>query len=176
MSPPNLGHGLVVEPALLLAINETFIDNNDNATDDIGVLIQVPKDQLRSVNIESPLRVNIAPGFTNLTSLSVDIGSAQNAGYYQGKNYTCGEYAVPGAGEELSLAGLGAEVRADLSTVEEGDISLRAGGWGGNDVAVKLPKDGYPLTYMRLGGNNARYCLQARLAQNNLPQPLLELC
>ena len=175
MLPPNLGHGLVDYSELVVAINETFIDNNDNNATEIGVLIQVPKDQLRSVNIDSPLRVNIAPGFTNLTSLSVDISSAQNAGYYQGKNYTCGKYPVPGAGEELSLAGLGAEVRADLSTVE-GDISLRAGGWGGNDIAVKLPKDGYPLAYMSLKGNNARYYIEGNVNCTNPYDYVFQQC
>lgn len=125
------------------------------------MLIQVPKDQLYAVDIESPFRVNIAPGFTNLIKLSVSVGESQDAGYYQGKNYTCGEYAIPGAGEELSLAGLGAEVRADLSTVE-GYISLSADGLGGNDIAVKLPKD-YPLTYMSLKGNNARYYIEGNV-------------
>ena len=123
ISPPHLGLATVNNRCecnececygeLWVTVNETVIDNND-ATE-IGVLIQVPKDQLRSVEVDSPLRVNIAPGFTNLTELSVSVGESQNAGYQWGKNYTCGQYPVPQAGEELSLAGLGAEVRADLS-------------------------------------------------------------
>jgi hypothetical protein len=176
MSPPNLGWGFVDKDRLWVAFNRTAIELNNTANDttttEIGVLIQVPKDQLRRVDVDSPLRVNIAQGFTNLRSLQVHIDSAQNAGNNPGNNYTCGKYEDPsyygiyGAGEELNLAGLGAEVRADLSTVE-GGISLGAKG-AGNDIAVKLPEDASQLTYMWLEGRNARYYIQGNVDCSNV--------
>ena len=106
MSPPDLGRAPFKAGAQLwgIVVNETFIDNNIEANDtntEIGVLIQVPKDHLMSVRVNSPLRVNISPGFTKLAQLRVAGGILQNVD--RGNNYTCGTSSVPDAGNQTSL-------------------------------------------------------------------------
>lgn len=158
MSPPDLGrvvHYTTIKGItyiLGIEFNRTTLNNLSNDAE-FGVLIQAPKDQLSwlEVNNGSPLRVNIAPGFTNFKVLKV-----VNA--YETNAYSCG------SNSRLDLTGLGTTLRADLSTVNvtnRGRISLTAYG-DGIDASVKLP-EGYSMFQMRLKGANSRYNIEGNV-------------
>ena len=132
MSPPNLGtllydfdrYGDGVGAVRGIEINPTL--NLTNGTD-VGIAVQIPRDQLMivTINAGSPFHVNIANGFTNIGALESD---------RSGQDYYCGD------GEyEAVIAGRGSAVVADLSS--SSDVSVLDINDNGADWTVKLPED-----------------------------------
>lgn len=161
MSPPDLGvvswwstaRGYTTLQGI--EFNQTTLNNLSDESD-IGVLIQVPKDELQWVEVSygSPLRINIAPGFSNIVVLKVvNTNNPSTVG-----NYSCGTDG------QLATTGLGTTLRADLSTVNvtaKSRISLKFDG-DGIDASIKLP-NGYPVNQMKLSGYNSKYSIKGNV-------------
>jgi hypothetical protein len=171
VSPPDLGRAVFTDGVdsndftLLegIEVNQTALDSISIETE-IGVLIQVPKDQFNffQMNFESPFRVNIAPGFTNILTLYC-YGTAYYGGAYTPLGGTCGFDAGAYNFIMKDMTGLGAVVRADLSTVTVGTSGLTVDVDGdGADFSLQLP-EGYPLTKMKLKGANSRYSIKGNV-------------
>jgi hypothetical protein len=162
MSPPDLGvvswwstaRGYTTLQGI--EFNQTTLNNLSDESD-IGVLIQVPKDELQWVEVSygSPLRINIAPGFSNIVVLKVvNTNNPSTVG-----NYSCGTDG------QLATTGLGTTLRADLSTVNvtaKSRISLKFDG-DGIDASIKLPNVGYPVNQMKLSGYNSKYSIKGNV-------------
>lgn len=121
-----------------------------NATK-IGVLIQAPKDGLRSVSVSesgvSPFNVNIIKGFTNLRDLYVDVDELEYSTCYQAQDGSfeakcpkCDDLYTP---EEVK--GISSSIVADLSdfNVEDspfGSISVTVD--SNDNLSLTLPEHG----------------------------------
>jgi hypothetical protein len=162
MSPPDLGvaqwwstaRGYTTLQGI--EFNQTRLNNLPDESD-IGVLIQVPRDELQWVEVSygSPLRINIASGFSNIVVLKVvNTNNPSTVG-----NYSCGSDG------QLAATGLGTTLRADLSTVNvttKSRISLKFDG-DGVDASIKLPNVGYPVNQMKLSGYNSKYSIKGNV-------------
>lgn len=153
MSPPDLGTLIYdfdeqfgVGSADGIKINPTL--NLTNGTE-VGIVVQIPRDELAIVDIlgGAPFYVNIANGFTNISSLGSDIGSY---------DFYCGNDTY-----QTDIFGRGSSVSADLSSAFDfWSLSIRD---DGADWTVKLTDDETSRTELEIDAMNAKVMVQGHL-------------